>query len=243
MAFDAILRANSRPYPNAATDMKILQNLSIFWAILLASTGLWAAEEFLVLADGAEVKVLFFEPQELLEAPPLALLIAGGSSSEFMARAQFWLGKELLNRGWAIAVPISPDGNGFSADNSALFPELITLLHASHALKAGKPLLLGISSGGSAALTIAAQNPVAYLGVVATPGRIDLDSSLGSLNSLPIYLRIGEQDIFRWNRGIDAMVEVLQLSGARVDAAIVPGARHIFKLDWDNLESWLTKLQ
>ena len=243
MAFVAILRGKSRPFSNAETSMKILQNLGIFWAIALASAGLWAAEEFLVLADGTEVKVLFFEPQEPLQTPPLALLISGGSANEFMARAQFWLGKELLNRGWAIAVPISPDGNRFSADNSTLFPELIKLLHASHALKAGKPLLLGISSGGSAALAIAAQNPAAYLGVVATPGRIDLDSSLGSLNSLPIYLRIGEQDSFRWNRRMDAMVESLQLAGARVDAAIVPGARHIFKLDWDNLETWLTKLQ
>ena len=42
---------------------------------------------------------------------------------------------------------------------------------------------------------------------------------------------------------MDAMVELLQLAGARVEAAIVPGARHIFKLDWDNLETWLTKLQ
>jgi len=225
MAFVAILRGKSRPYPNAKANMKILQNLGIFWAIALASAGLWSAEEFLVLADGTEVKVLFFEPQEPLQTPPLALLISGGSSNEFMARAQFWLGKELPNRGWAIAVPISPDGNRFSADNSALFPELIKLLHASHGLKAGKPLLLGISSDGSAALAIAARNPV------------------GSLNGLPIYLRIGEQDSFRWNRRMDAMVELLQLAGARVEAAIVPGARHIFKLDWDNLETWLTKLQ
>lgn len=223
--------------------MNLLRNLGTTWVILLASTGLWAAEEFLVLADGTEVKVLFFEPPEPAQAPPLALLISGGSSNEFMARAQFWLGKELVARGWAIAVPISPDGNRFSADNSALFPDLIKQLYASHELQAGKPLLLGISSGGSAALAIAAQNPVAYLGVVATPGRIDPDENLESLHGLPIYLRIGELDNFRWNRKMDAMVEALQRAGAGVDAAIVPDARHIFKLDWDNLQSWLQKIQ
>mgnify|MGYP000479663480 CR=1 FL=1 len=89
MAFVAILRGKSRLYPNAVANMKILQNLGIFWAIALASAGLWSAEEFLVLADGTEVKVLFFEPQEPLQTPPLALLISGGSSNEFMARAQF----------------------------------------------------------------------------------------------------------------------------------------------------------
>lgn len=223
--------------------MKLLRDLGIVWAILLASTGLWAAEEFLVLADGAEVKVLFFEPLEKTQAPPLALLISGGSSNEFMARAQFWLGKELRNRGWAIAIPISPDGHRFSVENSALFPELIKQLHASHELKADKPLLLGISGGGSAALAIATRDPAAYLGVVATPGRIIRDSTLGSLDGLAIYLRIGEQDNFRWNRRMDTMVERLRGAGARVDAAIVPDARHIFTLDWENLENWLANIR
>jgi hypothetical protein len=222
--------------------MKLLRNLGIVWAILLASSSLWAAEEFLVLADGAEVKVLFFEPLEKTQAPPLALLISGGSSNDFMARAQFWLGKELRNRGWAIAVPISPDGNRFSVANAALFPELIKQLHTSHELKAGKPLLLGISSGGTG-LAIATRNPGAYLGVVATPGRISRDSTLGSLDGLAIYLRIGEQDNFRWNRRMDAMVQRLRGAGARVDAAIVADARHIFTLDWENLENWLENIQ
>jgi predicted esterase len=116
-------------------------------------------------------------------------------------------------------------------------------LLTSHSLKQQKPLLVGISSGGSVALAIALKYPQAFSGIVATPGRLLDDSKLAPLGGLPVYLRIGERDDFRWNKQLDAMTATLQEAGGRVDAAIVPDARHIFKLDWDNLESWLTGLQ
>lgn len=222
--------------------MKSLQTL-LFACVMALSPGiLLGAEELLQLSDGVAVKVLFFEPKESIKSPPLALLIAGGSSNEFMARAQFWLGRELVDRGWSIAVPISPDGNGFSEHNAAIFPEIINQLHASHDLKPGGPLLVGISSGGSAALEIAAQNPTVFAGVVATPGRISPSTSIKQLEGLPIYLRIGEKDKFRWDRNFEESVDVLYSAGASVDGAIVPDARHIFSLDWDNLQQWLEGL-
>ena len=215
----------------------------VFCSLVLTPCLLQAAEETLVLGDGTTVKVLFFEPREAAELPQLAILVAGGSSNEFMARAQFWLGKELVDRGWAIAVPISPSGRRFFVENGQIFPEIIERLHASHKLKESKSLLVGISSGGSAALAIATQNPGADLGVVATPGRLWDESLITSLQGLPIYLRIGERDDFRWNRKLASMVDILHDAGARVDAAIVPDARHIFQLDWDDMEAWLTRLQ
>ena len=217
--------------------------LILFYSLLLMTGPLLAAEETLVLSDGNAIKVLFFKPADSNQAPPLALLVSAGSNNEFMARAQFWMGKELVDRGWAIAVPISSEGRKFFVDNPQLFPEIIGLLRDSHELKQGKTLLVGISSGGSAALAIAAQDPQYYLGVVATPGRIAEDSLFENLDGLPIYLRIGEKDNFRWNRRLQATVDLLHRAGASVDAAIIPEAKHIFRLDWDDLEAWLQPLQ
>jgi len=219
----------------------LLDSFVLLWLGLLPAN-LLASEDILTLSGGTEIKVLFFEPKADLEMPRLALLVSGETSNTFMARAQFWLGKELVNRGWAIAVPISPDSTGFGGDNAHLLPELVDQLHANRQFSAQKPLLVGISSGGSIALAIAAHYPASFSGVVAAPGRLHDVPEIQPLNGLPIYLRIGEKDDFRWNRQLDTMVNRLQTAGATVDAAIVPDARHIFRLDWDNLESWLKQL-
>lgn len=206
-----------------------------------------AAEQTVQLLDGAPIKLFFFEPhgepQDRTSPPPLAIFIAGGSNNEFMAKAQFWLGKEFVDRGWAIAVPISPDGERFSSSDVSILPQIINQLHATHALQDSKPLLVGMSSGGSEAMAIAMLNPAAFRGVVATPGRIKTEKFLDELDSLPFYIRIGEKDDFRWNRMLEPMTQRLRAAGAEVDAAIVEDARHVFQLDWENLEAWLEALK
>jgi len=221
---------------------RAIYNLLYLLVVLFAGS-MQAAEESLALGDSSEIKMLYFEPRIAVDQPPLAILVAGGSSNEFLARAQFWMGKELADRGWAVAVPISPDGEGFSAATATFFPRMLELIYESHTLKNEKPLLAGVSSGGSAALEIAALHPELYLGVVAAPGRLKDDSELQQLNGLPVYLRIAEKDIFRWNRRLDEMSTQLVNAGAEVDAALVPGARHVFQLDWENLQIWLNQVQ
>ncbi len=201
-----------------------------------------AAEQSVQLSDGGSVRLFFFEPHEDLGPPPLAIFIAGGSSNEFMAKAQFWLGKEFVDRGWAIAVPISPDGTQFSMGDATVLPQVIAQLYASHTLQEGKPLLVGMSSGGSEALTLATLDPHLYRGVVATPGRISLDASLDALDGLPLYIRVGEKDDFRWNRMLEPMTKRLSDAGASVDSEIVADARHVFQIDWESLEAWLAQL-
>lgn len=227
--------------------MALRRLLLVTLLLLLPSGMLAAAEQTLILHDGAAVKLLFFEPHDEPigegEPPPLAIFIAGGSNNEFMAKAQFWLGKEFVDRGWAIAVPISPDGNRFSKGDSSTIAQIIEQLHATHTLQDTKPLLVGMSSGGSEAMAIAFLNPSAFLGVVATPGRIKSDASIPELDSLPFYIRIGEKDDFRWNRMLGPMSQSLILAGAKVDAEIVEGARHVFQLDWNSLEAWIGTLQ
>ena len=214
-----------------------------FWLLLLIPTLLPAAEETIVLDDSQSVKILFFEPAEAQPQPwPLAVLIPGGTGDEFMARAQFWLGQELVRRGWAIAVPISPDNRPFDEGNLNLVSAVTEVLQARNYLKSDKSLLVGISSGGSAALAVAARQPDSYLGVIAAPGLLKSNEELAGLQGLPIYLRIGERDSFLWNRQLSSISARLSNAGAEVNAALVPGARHIFRIDWEELDPWLQGL-
>ena len=223
-----------------------MRNTLIAALLLLVAPLLPAAEELIVVGDGVELKSLFFQPEDNGNPPRLAVFVTEGSNNEFMARGQFWIGRELVRRGWAVAMPISPGGRGYFVENHELIPDLISRLYEVHELSGTRPLLVGVSSGGSAALILAARHPEKYLGVVATPGRIkEEDESEGftDLAGMQVYLRVGEKDNFHWNRGLDHTVEVLTLGGARVDAAIVPDAKHIFRPDWENLEAWLKNLK
>jgi predicted esterase len=222
--------------------MRIFLSVSLLILSLCASPA-FGGEDAVILSGGENIRVLYFEPVETV-SPPLAIMVSGGYSNEFMARAQFWLGKELVDRGWAVAVPISPGGRDFFVEHASEFPQLIRELQDLHGLTHNKTLLIGVSSGGSAALEIAAVEPQNYMGVVATPGRITRESTLGHLDGLPVYLRIGEKDDFRWNREYKAMVARLKSAGASVNSALVPGAKHIFPVNWLDLEPWLaTALQ
>lgn len=201
------------------------------------------AEETIILDDGISVRVLYFEPESFVESPPLAILMSGGYSDEFMARAQFWLGKEMVQRGWAVAVPISDQGRKFFVENGGIIPAVIEQLRRTHSISEQKPMLLGISSGGSAALAIAAATPERYTGVIAAPGRVWDADKFSQLNGLQVYLRVGEKDDLRWNRLMDENATLLRQAGAQVNAALVPDAHHIFPLNWEELESWLQSLQ
>lgn len=223
--------------------MALSRPLLISLIVSLPCSLLLAAEQTVEFDDGASLKLLFFTPDNAIEPPPLAILIAGGSNNEFMAKAQFWFGKEFVDHGWAIAVPISPDGRQFSEDETSVIPEIVEILHESHSLQKSKPLIVGISSGGSEAMALAVLNPTYYKGVVAAPGRLKSDELSKSLQGLAIYLRIGERDHFRWNRMLTPMTEQLREAGAEVNSAIVTGARHVFRINWNSLETWLEGLK
>lgn len=200
------------------------------------------AEETVFLNDDVAIKLYYFAPAEDFEKPRLAVLLSGGSNDEYMAQAQYWIGKEMVDRGWAIAVPISPEGRKYFIEDSEVFPKLLDFIGTAHALDDSKPILVGVSGGGSAALAIAAKNPELYGGVIAAPGRILEASEFIDLKGLPIYLRIGEKDPFRWNKQLPDMVKILTKANGDLDAALIPDAKHIFELDWENFDSWLEKL-
>lgn len=210
------------------------------FSMLLASAALHAAEEFVVLDDGSEVKVFLFFPKDHGEGPwPLTVLMSGGTANEYVARAQFWLGHELANRGWVIAVPVSPDSSSFLGESGQIIPQVIDKLQQINEIEGGKTLLVGVSNGGSSALEIANRHPERYLGVVAVPGNVADNTVLADFKGLPIFLRIGENDFLRWNNRLALLELALSRAGASVNAKLEPDASHVFPINWDELQPWL----
>jgi len=222
--------------------MQLLRSICL--ALCLLSTIVHASEELITVDDGSTVKVFLFYPDADGEGPwPLCILMSGGTANEYIARAQFWLGHELASRGWAIAVPVSPDSNSFFGKSGEKIPQVIARLQEHSAIRDGKSLLVGVSNGGSSALEIASQHPDNYFGVVAVPGIIKDETKIGSLSNLPVYLRIGENDYLRWNRLLPLLTSQLEEAGAEVNAKLVPNEGHVFPIDWDELQPWLDSVQ
>ncbi|MDD9889442.1 MAG: alpha/beta hydrolase-fold protein [Gammaproteobacteria bacterium] len=221
--------------------MKKIKALVLIAGLIATLGNSQAAEKSILLSNGESLQVYFFTPEEV-EFPPLVMHVASGSNNKFAVRAGFWLGRELLERGWAVAVPVSPEGRMYFVDNPHFFQEIIAALRADHKLHADKVIVSGISNGGSAALAIAAQQPETYAGIIAVPGRIWDEEKFQAMEGIEVYLRIGERDTYRWNNRLEGMTATLTAAGAEVDAAIVPGAKHIFSMDWESLQSWLDKL-
>ncbi len=221
--------------------MKKIKALVLIAGLIAPLGNPQAAEESILLSNGNSLQVYFFTPEEV-ESPPLVMHVASGSNNEFAVRAGFWLGRELVERGWAVAVPVSPEGRMYFVDNPHFFQEIIDSLRAQHDLHNSKVVISGISNGGSAALAIAAQQPDLYAGIIAAPGRIWDEEKFTAMEGIKIYLRIGERDTYRWNNRLEGMTATLTAAGAEVDAAIVPGAKHIFSMEWESLQSWLDQL-
>jgi predicted esterase len=204
-------------------------------------------QERIELADGSSLNVFMVLPRNRtaeVEPSPLVILMAGGPGNASISKdTSQWLGSGFANRGWAVAVPISPNNKSFRGGlGNAKVEQLIEVLQLRPKIKAGKVLLGGVSNGGMSALEIAKRDPSRYLGVVAVPALLsDSDKGQG-FDGLSIYLRIGGQDQLGWADKFDATVANLNEAGARLDAEVLDGAPHMFRMDWDTLGPWLEGL-
>jgi len=201
------------------------------------------AERIEVKVAEVTLGVYLLLPDEGDEAP-LVILMPGGSGEEALAwDLQGWLGVEMAQRGWAVAVPVSPNGRSFRGDNNALIPLLIDALQQRDGIAEGSTLLAGISNGGMSALEIAAADERDYLGIMAVPALVPRGLDMTALAGLPIYLRIGDQDEMSWMNRFEETRTALEEAGAQVDADLVFMAQHMFAMDWENLDPWLEALR
>lgn len=212
--------------------------------LTLVFSPLSSAERIEVTLPNSTLGVYLLLPSATDQLPaPLLILMPGGSGEEALARdLQYWLGEEFQQRGWAVAIPVSPNQRSFRGANNTLVPQLIDALQEDPRIADGKTLLAGISNGGMSALEIASASPQRYTGIVAVPALVPRGLDVKSLAGMPIYLRIGDQDEMSWMARLDETVQSLREGGAIVDAGLVFMAPHMFQMEWETLDPWLAAL-
>lgn len=221
--------------------MKRIILRSIALCLLFSATLSHAERVEVPLSDGTTLGVylLFPEPQPN-STHPLVILMGGGSGEEGIARdVQGGVGQDLADRGYVVAVPVSPNARSFRGENNRLIPLLIETLKKDARVSKGKALLAGISNGGMSALEVAAAAPQEYAGVMAIPALVPRGLNVSALAGMPIYLRIGDQDEAGWQDRLDETAATLRAAGAQVDAGLVFMSPHMFAMEWETLDPWL----
>ena len=223
--------------------MKISQCYLVLITIIFCSIA--HAQERITLEDGSRLSVYIVKPAQTLSEPsPLVILMGGGPGNASISRdTSIWLGGGFAERGWMVAVPVSPNNRAFRGDeNNHKVEQLITELQKRDEIANGKVLLAGISNGGMSALEIARRNPANYMGVAAVPALATSVVDNRVLAGFPVYLRIGGADQLGWAERFDETAEALTEAGVDLDAAILDSAPHMFRMNWESLEPWLEKV-
>ena len=215
--------------------------------VLIASifSSMAYAQERITLGDGSRLSVYIVKPAQTLSEPsPLVILMGGGPGNASISRdTSIWLGGGFAERGWMVAVPVSPNNRAFRGDeNNRKVEQLITELQKRDEIANGKVLLAGISNGGMSALEIARRNPANYMGVAAVPALATSVVDNRVLAGFPVYLRIAGADQLGWAERFDETAEALTEAGVDLDAAILDSAPHMFRMNWESLEPWLEKV-
>lgn len=224
--------------------MSAIRNLICVTLLVFYSQNNFAERIEVALEGNPALGVYLLLPSTASTVPaPLVILMPGGSGEEALARdLQYWLGEELQQRGWAVAIPVSPNQRSFRGANNALVPLLIDSLQKDSRIADGKALLAGISNGGMSALEIATATPERYRGIVAVPALVPRGLAVERLKGMPIYLRIGDQDEMTWMTRLEETAHTLREGGAIVDAGLVFMSPHMFQMEWETLDPWLQAL-
>ncbi|MBM89224.1 MAG: hypothetical protein CMQ41_12685 [Gammaproteobacteria bacterium] len=223
--------------------MRKMKGLLLLVSLLFVSTGV--AQERITLEDDSVLGVFMVRPAETQkESAPLLILMGGGPGNASISRdTSIWLGGGFSERGFFVAVPVSPNNRAFRGDeNNRKVEQLIVELQKRDYIADGKVLLAGISNGGMSALEVARRNPDNYFGVVAVPALATSVVDNRPLAGFPVYLRIGGADQLGWADRFDETAEALTEAGVDLDAAILDSAPHMFRMNWDSLDAWLEKV-
>lgn len=204
------------------------------------------AQERITLEDGSVLNVFMVEPQSSSgQSSPLLILLGGGPGNASISQdTSRWLGSGFAQRGWMVAVPVSPNNRSFRGSaNNKLIVQLIRELQKRDDVLEGKVLLAGVSNGGMSSLEIARRNPDKYFGVAAIPAISSANTKNDSLKDFHVYLRIGGADSLDWAYQFDATVASLTDAGVKLNAEILEGAPHMFRMDWSTLGPWLEEIR
>jgi len=79
--------------------------------------------------------------------------------------------------------------------------------------------------------------------VAAFPAISGVDTDNEALKDFPVYLRIGGSDQLDWADRFDETVASLTGAGVVLNADILDGAPHMFRMEWESLGIWLQEIQ
>lgn len=211
--------------------------------LLLMPISVYTQTEF-SLPDGDTLQAYFDLPKDGgAEGVPLVVLLGGGPGDARVASSTFRNhGDAFIDRGWAVAAPVSPNAQSFWGGNADKVRGLISVLKARPDIADGPVLLMGVSNGGISSLEIASRHPDEYLGVIAVPALANNARELAALEGFPVFLRIGSEDRLGWGSRFDSTVSVLEEAGVVLDAQLLQGTGHTFPLDWQELGPWLEQV-
>jgi predicted esterase len=201
------------------------------------------AQETIRLPGHGDITVYLLSPSgETNRVPPLCVILPPGDGAT--SRAQETMGgpgKQFVERGWTVAVPVSPDTKSFFGPNSVKVRTMIRELIKRPGVADQKIVLAGISNGGIAAFQIASEEPNLVAGIVAMPGTVWPSVNLRGLMGKPIFYRVGADDQLGWAKTFHSHSDNLRRAGAVVDARLLPKTGHVFEVDWKELDAWLHK--
>ena len=223
--------------------MILAQALMLFITLLFSFMA--TAQERVTLEDGSVLGVFVVMPAESTDdSSSLVVLMGGGPGNASISRdTSIWLGGGFSERGYVVAVPISPNNRAFRGEeNNQKVEQLIVELQQRDYIAEGKVLLAGISNGGMSALEIARRNQQNYFGVEAVPALATSVVDNRRLAGFPVYLRIGGADQLGWANRFEETVDALTEAGVDLDAAILDSAPHMFRMNWESLDAWLEKV-
>ena len=169
---------------------KLTQHLLLLICLLavgFASASL-QAQERIVLANDAVLNVFMVEGEASDAPKPMVILMGGGAGNASISRdTSQWLGSGFAQRGWIVAVPISPNNRSFrGSENNEMISLLIDKLQQRDDVAGGKVLLAGVSNGGMSALEIARSDPSRYFGVAAVPALLSENRANAALQGFPV---------------------------------------------------------
>jgi predicted peptidase len=174
-------------------------------------------------------KVILPNNYDAARVYPAVLAFAGGGQTLDGVNAMLdrnW--REAETRGYIVVSPAAPSNNlFFERGGDRIFPDFLDQILRDYKVERGKFHVAGPSNGGLSAFHIASMYPQYFLSVTGFPGylREESEARLKALESLCIYMHVGERDI-EWQVPMQRQADLLRENGFHLRFTIEPEQGH-----------------
>ncbi len=168
-----------------------------------------------------------------VEHPVLLALPPGNQDGAMVewALTKYWA-SEAVERGWVVISPVTPRGLMHGGGISALAGPLLDVLAKEFNPEGGKFHLAGMSTGGRAAVRVAAENPDRFHSLTVLPGMAEDQRVLTlapRLKGMQVRLFVADTDE-PWVAESQRLAERLNAGGVDHRLYIMTGEDHVLKL-------------